>query len=548
MHPIDRLIATFSPEAGLRRARARLVLDNAQKSGFWRQASQQSTNRKPSGQSLDHQDSRRGHTDRIALIREARHLEENNPIIASILRKYQTFVVGRFRHADLSGRHTFRALAALAVASMKRDGDIGFLITEDEDKGKIADEICPIRIQAIEADRIGAIYSAGQDGVRPFRKLARGEQDFSGVIVDSLGRPVRYRVYNRRDKGESFDPWREVPAQDFIHVFDPIRCDAYRGFSAFGSSINDIKDMQELLAIEKVGVKLLASISGVVEGGDGTVMEDVDLDGGLLAKTADGSQLRKIEAGTIEHLPQGHKFNPLEFTRPSPTFNGFMETLTRWGGLAFNLPYGVIYSWAGQGTAVRMEAAQADREFQHTQLLLEEKLLCPIIERVIARGVQLGHIPAVPDFDAGEWRYPAKMTADVGRESKAEIEEVKMGLRSKTQVNADHGEDRQIVRDFTVSEQLEAIEDAKKIMAASGGEIDLKTALWMLEKSAPNPPTMMPEAEEKEEKPEGNSAIIPQQPVFNVISPAHKPKTRSVSFVRKNGEIVGAEITEHENG
>jgi L-alanine-DL-glutamate epimerase-like enolase superfamily enzyme len=89
----------------------------------------------------------------------------------------------------------------------------------------------------------------------------------------------------------------------------------------------------------------------------------------------------------------------------------------------------------------------------------------------------LGHIPAVPDFDAGEWRFPAKITADVGRESKADIEEIKIGLRSKTQVNADRGEDRQLVRNFTLSEKLEVIEDAKKLMAQSGGEIDLKTAI-----------------------------------------------------------------------
>jgi capsid protein len=235
-----------------------------------------------------------------------------------------------------------------------------------------------------------------------------------------------------------------------------------------------------------------------VEGGDGTVNDDVLLDDSHEAYNADAATLKAVSPGSIESLPQGQKFNALEFTRPSPTFAGFAEMLVRLLALAFKLPYGIVYSWANQGTASRFEAALAAREFEQVQLVLEEKLLMPVIRRVIARGIQLGHIPAVPDFDAGEWRFPAKITADVGRESKADIEEIKIGLRSKTQVNADRGEDRQLVRNFTLSEKLEVIEDAKKLMAQSGGEIDLKTAIWMLESVAPNPPMEAPEPAEAE--------------------------------------------------
>jgi capsid protein len=280
-----------------------------------------------------------------------------------------------------------------------------------------------------------------------------------------------------------------VPAQDFLHLFDPTRLDSYRGFSVFDAAVTDIKDLMEILACEKMSVKMLSSISGVVNNSDGSADQDVSLDISH-DYNPDADRLKKIEPGTIEYLAEGESFNPVESNRPSPTFNGFLDSLIRNCGMATNLPFGFIYSWAGQGTAVRMEAAQAAREFEMTQLTLEEKLLNPLVRRVIARGMQLGHLPTVPDFDSGEWRYPAKVTADVGRESKALIDETMAGIISKTQIAADRGEDRTIIRDLLRAEAMELVEDAKMVQEASGGVLDLPTAIYMLERRAPNAPTI----------------------------------------------------------
>lgn len=521
MNLIDRAIRTFAPESALRRAKARRALEVGDRTGYWRQAAVSGTNRRMSGQSLDHADSSRNHADRITCMREARHLEENNAIIAGTLRKFEVFVVGRttyiprtkseainkqikeyvdrwMEHADLTGRHSFRTLAGLAVKSEIRDCDIGFIVSEPPQDAVLNGlKVCPLRLQAIEADRIGAVWTSELGGHKPFKKLKDTEQEFSGVVVDKYGRPVRYRLFNRKKGSDSMVPWKEVDAEDFIHVFDPVRFDGYRGFSAFASAINDIKDIHEILACVKQTVKLESGITGFVEGGDASV-EDLDLDGAALTKTDAGAVVTKIDPGTIRNLPAGHKFNGLNPAHPAPTFNGFIETLVRLVAQSFKLPYGIVYSWASQGTAVRMESAMADREFQQKQLMLEEKFLNPIIRRVIAHGMQIGHLPSdIPDFDAGEWRFPAKATADVGRESKADIEEVMIGLRSRHQIAADRGEDYDLTRAFLRQETIDVIEDAQEIAAVSGGEIDLKYAAWMRERRGPNAPMEPPEPADK---------------------------------------------------
>ena len=510
---LESMIRAVNPKLALERARAKAALDAGERVGFWRVGAQSSTNRKASGQTLDQPDSSRNHTDRVTLIREARWLEENSSVVKSILRKYRTFSVGRLQYvartsnetvnkqigayverwmanADASQRHHFRTLAGLGVTSMKRDGDIGFIVLEEPMTPlEQMMMVSPIRIQAIEADRIGSIVNREGTDTRPFKPLKKNEQDFSGVVVNGAGKPIRYRIYNRSRTGEMMTPALEVPAQDFLHLFDPTRLDSYRGFSVFDAAVTDIKDLMEILACEKMSVKMLSSISGVVNNSDGSADQDVSLDISH-DYNPDADRLKKIEPGTIEYLAEGESFNPVESNRPSPTFNGFLDSLIRNCGMATNLPFGFIYSWAGQGTAVRMEAAQAAREFEMTQLTLEEKLLNPLVRRVIARGMQLGHIPTVPDFDSGEWRYPAKVTADVGRESKAIIDEIMAGVTSKTQVSADRGEDREMTRAFLRTEAIELVQDAMQVQEAAEGQLDLNTAIYMLERRAPNAPTI----------------------------------------------------------
>jgi capsid protein len=524
MKYLESLIRVVNPKLALQRKRAQAALQISDKAGFWRVGAKSSTNRKNSGQSLDQPDSSRNHTDRVTLMREARWLEENFSIIKSILRKYRTFTVGRLQyvarasnnsvnkeinayverwmaHADASGRHHFRTIAGLGVSSMKRDGDIGFIVLEEAMTPLEAMmKVCPIRIQYIEADRIGSIVNREGIDTKPFKPLKKNEQDFSGVVVDGNGKPIRYRIYNRTRTGENMTPALEVPAQDFIHLFDPTRLDSYRGFSAFDAATPDAKDLMEILACEKISVKMLSSISGVVNNADGSADQDVSLD---LSRDYDSTadRLKKIEPGSIEYLADGESFSPVESNRPSPTFNGFLDSLVRNCGMSTNLPFGFIYNWARQGTAVRMEAAQAAREFEMTQLNLEEKMLNPLVRRVIARGMSLGHLPMVPDFDVGEWRYPAKVTADVGRESKAVIDEVMAGVTSKTQVSADRGEDRELTRSFLRTEAIELVQDAMAVQQAAEGQLDLNTAIYMLERRAPNAPAIPAPAAAAEEEP-----------------------------------------------
>lgn len=601
MNPIDKFVSYFSPGSGLKRHRDRMMLSELNKhQAFARDAARPSKHRVITDHILSHADSWSNTRDRIQLIKEVRDLEENEPLIKSILRKFGTYTVGRLQyrartgnaasdaainayverwmaHADRTGRMHFRAMARLGVTSMKRDGDIGFIISKvrrsDQDA---SDRICPLRLQAIEADRIGGTLAIVEEKTpKPFRKLKKGEQVFSGVVANDEGVPQRYLIYNREGRTSSMRPWDDIDAQDFILLHDPTRFDAYRGFSAFDAAVTAIKDMKEILGFERIGVKVLTSFSGIVNNAHGEPPDDVSL--GAEEENESGGYISKLEPGTIRYLQQNETFQAMKADRPSPTFAGFLETLIRFTGMTVNLPFGVCYAWTGTGPAVRMEAAVASREFEQTQQILEEQFLNPVVRRIIAEGIKIGDLPPVENFDIGEWRYPAKVTIDVGRESKAMIEENMAGLVSKTQIAMDRGEDPDMIRGFIKSEAEARIKDAKELVEASGGELPFMNALAMIERrfaAAPVMPTPQEadssdasdpsegDESEEEEEDEEEDDDDEDESTNEMQRFAHPPapltlnlqadikttgKKRSIVFNRDhNGELTSAEIQEEE--
>jgi capsid protein len=589
MNPVDKIVSFFNPSAGVQRRRDRMILSAVEKheaQAFARDAARTNKHRNTTDHLLSHADSLGNSRERIHIIKEVRDLEENEPLVRSILRKIGTYTIGRLQYrartgddaadaainayverwmayADRTKRLHFRAMARVGVTSMVRDGDIGFVVSKVRRRtdNEIQEKVCPLRLQAVEADRIGGSMAHMPTTLpKPFRKLRKGEQVFGGVVVDEEGVPQRYLVYNRNSVlnsgGTGMEPWADIDAQDFILLHDPTRFDAYRGVSAFAAAVTTIKDMKEILGFERIGVKVLTTFSGIVNNAHGEPPDDVTLGAEEVNET--GGYVSKLEPGTIRYLQQNETFNQMKMDRPSPTFSGFLETLIRFTGMTVNLPLGVCYEWTGTGPAVRMEAATAAREFEQVQQIVEEQFLTPLVRRVIAEGIKIGDLQGIPDsFDVGEWRYPAKVTIDAGRESKAMIDENMAGLISKTQIAMDRGEDPDMVRGFLKTEASNRIKDAKELVAISGDELTFAEALAMIERRYQSAPVVPPEpAEEPEddEEPEPSANSIPEPPPppqpqnqsfhINATLPSGGRK-KVVTFTRdETGRPLSAEIIE----
>jgi capsid protein len=313
--------------------------------------------------------------------------------------------------ADTTGRHSFDELLGLACISIDVDGDCGFIL------GKTATGFPKIAL--IEGHRIGSGVGAGDE----WR---------DGVRIDSLGRPVAYRILDGSGalRGNSFD----VAAADFIHLLEATSASQYRGLPTITHGINDARDLRDVIALEKKGTKKSLATSLIdyrLDSDDSGLLGDGDLDG-------DGIPAEKLDGGLTLKRRVGEKVESLLPNRPTQGLSEFERLLVRSVALGMGLPPEFVYDpTLSRAASARMVAAQAQRRFAERQNLLIEKVLNRLAFWVVSLAVKRGDLPPVNDAYRIVWQRPPALTVDAGREAQANREDILLGLRTLAE---DYGE------------------------------------------------------------------------------------------------------------
>jgi len=454
MNVFDKMLGFVAPK------RALLNLQNRQRlNHFERNAANPGRLRGHSGglQKNGSPENYKSNRDRIQLMWDARDLERNNALICGILDRVCQYVIGKLEYksmtgdkeidkiyqdyfhawckqADASGRFTFREMVEIALRSFLRDGDYGFAYHTETDGMNPR-----IYLQGVEADRIGS----------PLESI-NSETYIGGVMIDpDLGRPIGYRIFKRtRTNQYNFD--KQVQPEHFIHLFRPVRNDEYRGRSWLAPALPHARDLHEIFGFEKQGAKFSAMWAAFVK-----TKEPYDQTAGAGWDTTetiepDGKRRDKNGLGIYDALPgRVTRLDPNEdiimadgVQRPSGAFINLVETVIHHIALGLNLPYGFVYKMSSfGGVTARLETQQAQRTIDRWQRMLEDKLLNRVRDQVLSIGILSKEIPAHPKFKNGAWRFGAHITADVQHQTSADIELIKMGLRTSTQWCAEHDVD-----------------------------------------------------------------------------------------------------------
>lgn len=482
---IERVIALASPREAIRRQYERKIFEfgydaaapgrarNSKGSGLWNAASENLQNNR----------------DRVKMMWEVRDLTQNYSFIKSILLKEAMYVCGKIQYqantgdpnvdtaieqywnywcenCDLSGRHVFRQLIQLMQIGMRRDGDSGFiLVAQGPD----------LKLQTVEADRIGNPNQAGTS-----------EQNyFGGIKVNEFGQIVYYRIFTRNIHGQYSDP-TEVPPDSFVHYFDPLRSDQYRGITAFDTVIPHARDLYELLQMEKMAVKWASAQTGVITKQDPSMPDWKAGD-----QTKAGTPVEAVEAGKLHRLLPGEQVTQFPGSnRPSATFNGFIVTLVREMANGLNLPFSFVWDPSSLGGATaRLETAMTQRAFARHQNLLIEQVLNKIKNAVLTRAIAFKLIPPIQTYKQGMWQFPAHITADVGYQTQADLAMLASGLKTRSDIYGEMG------LDFEEQTQVLAreIQYYQRIAAETGVPIELLT------QTLPNASMMLAQMQQAQE-------------------------------------------------
>jgi capsid protein len=437
---------------------------------------------------------------RVVMMWEARELVENVPQARAISRKFGQFLtpteysaatgdkdynaqVNEFFHnwckyCDISGRHSFRKLIQLACEERPVDGDCGFAIRRFEEG---------LKIQMIPATRIGNPNEIG----------AESNNYFQGVIVDDFGRPVAYRIYRVTREGVYFGA-EDIPASSFCHYFDPFRSDQMRGITDFHCTERTIRMLNEILEAEKAGVRFASQQAALVFSDRGSANPRNLFTPGPPNQVLPNGQEQQNEfsqVATIRYFGTADKVEVMP-SRPSNAFAGFIAHLMHEISIGTGIPQGVLFGTEDYtGPSVRAEFAAADRVFHRHQGVLQDKVLDPIKNAVLLDAIARQELPPPPlqsgetmvqalrRATRGEWRFPPKLTIDVGRESAANMAENRQGAKSLQEIASQEGTDA-----FSRLEQIAAEAAYVKELAQRYGIPE--TAIRMVTQQLPANPAM----------------------------------------------------------
>jgi lambda family phage portal protein len=435
---ITKALSLVAPKAALDR-----MVNQAKLRNFGRFDSALTSEKRGISRGVSGGEDTAGTRERLSLIRAARDLADNFPPVRSLLLKFATYVSGRIAYqartgdhevdtkiekywqkwtneCDFLGRHNFTTLLQLAVTAMLRDGDCGFIIVRDGED---------LKLQSVEADRIGSPYDRTDT-----------DKYIGGINVDDYGRPVSYTIFTRTINNQYISP-TDIPAKEFIHLFDAARLDEYRGRSAFATALNATRDLQEAIKAEVQAIKYASYQSGVITTESGAADAGDYFARGNSNDQGQVARLQSLDPGTVNYLGSGEKMEMFKSDRPTGAFGEFIRLIQAHICMAVGLPYGFAFDADKSGPMARMEAAMAERTFLRWRGLLEGKFLDRIKNIILLDAAARGLIPDSEYLLDGRWCWPAKVSIDYGREANADINLWKAGLKTAGQIYSDMGED-----------------------------------------------------------------------------------------------------------
>lgn len=386
---------------------------------------------------LESQDSGLDGGIREEMLSEARALEQTFPIVGRINRAYANHCISSCRvkwttgepeidkvyaaawkvwmlMCDRSGRLTFPKMTKVAIERGINDGDI---FGQMDDRGGF------LQMAGIEADRVssGGNYNKDQSNL------------IGGISIDANGRKISARIWERSVNGACFTTQQEIPFNQLVHVYDPQRFDAYRGVTHYHRVLNSIRTLKSTIDAESTAATLHSRLTLLAKVKAGGASAGFDPFGGTTADTdSNGNQItvKSLNDLAIAYMFPDEDLKAHTSDRPSEGWLKLMEWMVREIATGLHLPFGVVWHMAGLGSpAVRFEINQANRVFMaFLQDVVDPMWFRPIVGRWLSIEIKQGRLPFHPNWFRFKTPRPKSITIDLGRESKAGIEENRAGL------------------------------------------------------------------------------------------------------------------------
>lgn len=420
--------------------------------------------------------------ERIEMVRKARYFECNNATMQKSLDLIEVNVVGTgvnvtpnsskqewnqkalkrwrewCRYADLTSRQSFETLQALIVRAQAVDGEIFIWLTygDPDEQGRRFP-----RIQLIETHRV-------RDAKLPSQFEREGFNQFDGILTDARGRPAFYIVSNDADAFSKASPRSValIPASEMVHVYEPSRTSQPRGITLYHACLHDLHDLDDLQRYEMLASKDASARANVVKTENGEMPDD---EGTVIGATesvpqGDGTSAEKqlyyqhAFGGRTVVMKRGDSWEQSEALRPTAAQQEFWKILERKFCRGIGVSYAAMTDYEGNwGGAALRGAIAADNRFFDVRTQSLTSAIERVWEHVIGADVKPGGAlyPAPDDWREITCQSPRRSTVDIGRESTAILNELRVGVRTFRDVLGELGLDwRETLRQRLIEQKF----------------------------------------------------------------------------------------------
>ena len=403
---------------------------------------------------------------------------------------------------DVRGILTYQAMQQVATRTMLRDNEIFILLTDNGDGWPM--------LQMVEGHRCETPSYVKDDA-----------KIFDGVRMNKFGRPLSYYIRT----GINGDTFTEVQAADLILLAERDRADEVRSLSKLASCINLLLDRDEILDYEMLACKRAGQIGMAIE-------STTNSGPGFFNPTeTDSTNLTTdnlFGGGALVNVPMGKTLREIKNDRPSQNLQQHMDQYIRAVASGLGVPY--AYIWSPNeltGPSQRFVLAQAQRRFDEISDAVIEQMLKRVRKWALAKAIKRGDL--TPPKGMAMWweavyHTPARTTIDAGRDSAADREDLKMGIKTLADISAERGSDWQEIVNQKIAEQIyikQKAQEAGLTMAdvqITGAPAAPAAPIAATPPAAtlPEDTTVQPELEELEEVIEPVQASVPTTETFTM--------------------------------
>jgi len=317
------------------------------------------------------------------------------------------------KEADKRLIRSFPRLCRTMEGALIRDNEVLCIIRESARKGRMI----PQCLEVLEADRLAT----------PISEITN-PQIRNGIVYDSEGVPETYLILKRHPgetlpmSGKKADEFEEVPAwhgngtKKVFHLFNPIRPEQSRGFSAWASALSYIQNLDRYHEAEIFAALEDACLTGFVKTPAPSAWQANYTDDNVASGDDSGknNKIHSFAPNKWHYLNPGEDVDIHSPSRPNQAFGELTNQLLRGPANSLDIPPEVFsQNWADMNYSnARTVLLAFYLSCRIRQQYLIESLCVPVYENILRSFVAKGLVPGMgfdrrmDDFLAHAWIPP----------------------------------------------------------------------------------------------------------------------------------------------